>query len=364
VQIQVPAQVPFTIDVLDANARRITAKHTSWLQLQPGETRSCNGCHTAGNPQSPSHGRSGLTVAVNAGATTTGAPFPGTSSQLFTNQGETMAQTLGRISCENGSALAALTYPYTQPCSQVMTTDVIYAPIWTDGVTTPQGDNFIDYPYETTTFTSASGPVNYAGIAGAAPTNASCFAPGWTAQCRITIHYANPNSNPVQLFLQNLWTDAGRVATVNGVAGSPAVCITCHNSLNAAKQALLPAGQLDLTGGAPSSFNSQTDPTLVQSYVQLLFQHDELTLNMGLLQELTVTDPGPPPTQVPVMLNAPMSAGDAATSTAFLRMFDGTFHDPVLDHTGFLTNGELRLISEWLDIGGQFYNDPFVAPAD
>ena len=43
-------------------------------------------------------------------------------------------------------------------------------------------------------------------------------------------------------------------------------------------------------------------------------------------------------------------------------MFDGSFHDPVLDHTGFLTTGELRLISEWLDIGGQYYNDPFVAP--
>jgi hypothetical protein len=23
----------------------------------------------------------------------------------------------------------------------------------------------------------------------------------------------------------------------------------------------------------------------------------------------------------------------------------------------------MRLISEWLDIGGQYYNDPFVAPA-
>jgi hypothetical protein len=29
-----------------------------------------------------------------------------------------------------------------------------------------------------------------------------------------------------------------------------------------------------------------------------------------------------------------------------------------------LTIGEMRLISEWLDIGGQYYNDPFVAPAD
>ena len=31
VQIQVPAQVPFTVDVLDANARRITTQHTSWM---------------------------------------------------------------------------------------------------------------------------------------------------------------------------------------------------------------------------------------------------------------------------------------------------------------------------------------------
>ena len=36
VQIQVPANVPFTIDVLDANARRITAQHTSWLQVHAG----------------------------------------------------------------------------------------------------------------------------------------------------------------------------------------------------------------------------------------------------------------------------------------------------------------------------------------
>jgi hypothetical protein len=27
-----------------------------------------------------------------------------------------------------------------------------------------------------------------------------------------------------------------------------------------------------------------------------------------------------------------------------------------------MTPAELRLVSEWLDIGGQYYNDPFVAP--
>ena len=65
----------------------------------------------AGNGTQPSHGRAGLTAAVNQGALTTGSPFPGTYSALFANAGETMAQTLERISCETGSALANLAEP-------------------------------------------------------------------------------------------------------------------------------------------------------------------------------------------------------------------------------------------------------------
>jgi hypothetical protein len=358
VQVQVPAEVPFVIDVLDANGRRISARHTSWMQVMPGEIKSCNGCHTAGNLLTPSHGRSGLTVAVNKGAPTTGEAFPGTDNALFANSGETMAQTLVRISCETGSPLASLPAPYTQPCSQILATDVVYAPIWTDTLTTPQADvlttvagtSVFSYPYGGTT-----------GIPSAPPTNGSC-AP-WSAQCRITIHYANPASNPTQLYIQNLWNNTSRVATVNGVANTPVTCTLCHNTLDAANKVQVPAGQLDLTGGPGSGVGGDGDVTHVQSYEDVLFSHDELTLNMGVLQDLTVTDPGPPPTQVPVMLAAPMAAGDAAASTAFLRIFDGSFHDPVLDHTGFLTIGEMRLISEWLDIGGQYYNDPFVAPA-
>ena len=33
-------------------------------------------------------------------------------------------------------------------------------------------------------------------------------------------------------------------------------------------------------------------------------------------------------------------------------------------HAGYLSLAELRLIAEWLDIGAQYYNDPFAAPAD
>jgi hypothetical protein len=33
-------------------------------------------------------------------------------------------------------------------------------------------------------------------------------------------------------------------------------------------------------------------------------------------------------------------------------------------HAGRLTSAELRLVSEWLDIGAQYFNDPFAVPVD
>jgi len=33
-------------------------------------------------------------------------------------------------------------------------------------------------------------------------------------------------------------------------------------------------------------------------------------------------------------------------------------------HQGRLTAAELKLVSEWLDLGAQYFNDPFVAPLD
>jgi hypothetical protein len=328
VQIQVPANVPFTIDILDAHARRSTARHTSWLQLIPGETKSCNGCHSTVN--NTSHGRSGLTIPVNPGAPTTGEPFPNTNPALFANAGETMAQTLARISCASGSTL---------PCSQILSTDVLYATVWTTGVTLPAAlpaDAPISYTYS-----------GVAGLSEIPPTNANCVP--WTAQCRVTIHYANAAS-PSQLYLQSVWNLATRTAAVKGVPNSPATCVTCHNTVNAMNAIQVPTGQLDLTGGT-----SSVDTTVVTSYESLLFPHDEQALTMGVLQPVLIGGAA-------VTLPPPMTAGSASGSTAFFEMFDGTFHDPVLDHTGFLTPAELRLISEWLDIGGQFYNDPFVAP--
>ncbi len=216
VKIELPANVPFTIDILDKNARRVGARHTSWMQLIPGETRTCNGCHVAGSKSTPSHGRSGLTASVNSGATAAGAPFPDTVSTLpAANAGDTMADTRAWNTCHTGST----------DCSEVPSIDVVYTDVWTDPLVRP-----------------ADAPLSYL--------------------------YSNLTTLP---------------------------------------------------------------PTTIM---------------------------------VPVSLAPPMTAGSANGSVVkFFRMFDGTYQDPVLDHTGFLTTAELRLIAEWLDIGAQYYNDPFVAPA-
>ncbi len=352
VKLQLPANVPFTIDILDANARSISTRHTSWLQLIPGETKTCNGCHTAGSKTTPSHGRSGLTTSVWAGATAAGAPFPDTVASLpAANAGDTMAETRVWNTCQTGA---------TTVCSQIPSTDVIYSDVWTDAVAAGRApDTAFSYLYANLTTPPPVSPI----------TTPNCV-PIWTALCRITIHYANAQATTATPlpYIQSLWNLSPRTATVNGVPGvaGAATCVTCHNPVSAAAAVEVPAGQLDLTDSA-----SSVDTTVTTSYEELLFAHDEQTLNMGVLQDLLVPAPGPPgpggvPTTilVPVSLAPPMAAGSANGSEAkFLRMFDGTYHDPVLDHTGFLTTAELRLISEWLDIGAQYYNDPFVAPA-
>ena len=341
VKIEVPANVPFTIDILDKNARRISAKHTSWLQLLPGETKTCNGCHTAGSKTTPSHGRSGLTASVNAGASAAGAPFPNTLASLpAANAGDTMADTLAWNTCQTGATTA---------CSEVPSIDVIYADVWTADPTVRATNTSFAYLYSdlTTLPPTTNNPLNK---------NAHC-AP-WDSLCRSTIHYP--------LHIQPLW-DFMRPSTVANDPVPDHTCVLCHNQLDAANALQVPAGQLDLTSTA-----STADPTVVTSYEELLFAHNEQALNMGGLQDLLVPVPGPPdpvtglPTtvMVPLSLAPPMIAGSAALSAPkFLSLFDGSFHDPKVDHTGFLTPAELRLITEWLDIGAQYYNDPFVAPA-
>ncbi len=359
VQVQVPANVPFTIDIVGADARRVTARHDSWLQVMPGETKTCNGCHAGtATGAHPSHGRSGLTAAIYAGAAAAGIPFPNTNPAIVASDpGDTMATALAASTCgATAKSQSAAT------CAQVLSTDVIYTPIWTTGANIPVGstDPIISYPYGTDT--TGSGAV---GLSEPPPINGNCLP--WSAQCRVTIHYANATAATPE-FLQNVWLLPRQTLAADGVTVlTDHTCVVCHNPITSANANALsviqvPQGQLDLTGSA-----SVLDQTVVTSYEQLLFPHNEQTLNMGVLQDLLVPGPPGPPdpvtglpttTMVAVPLAGTMMAGSAKGSTVFFGEFaaGGT-------HFDYMTPAELRLISEWLDIGGQFYNDPFVATA-
>ncbi len=216
VTIQLPAHVPFTIDILDKNARRIGAVHSSWMQLIPGETKTCNGCHVVGSKTTPSHGRSGLTASVNAGAPAADAPFPHTVATLpAAHAGDTMADTRAANTCA-----AALTPPgATTPCSQLPTIDVIYSDVWTDPVAAGRP---ADAPFS----------YLYANLSTPSPANSHCAT--WDPLCRSTIHYPDATADgAVSHQLQPIW-NLPRQTIVAGVVTSDHTCVLCHNPVNTA----------------------------------------------------------------------------------------------------------------------------------
>ncbi len=331
VQIKLPADVPFAVSVIDRNGRRIApfARHLNWMQLRAGETLTCNGCHVPAGAQAPpavSHGRSNLFASANPGAPTTGQPFPNTNAVFFANMGETMAEVRTRVSCQTDCA------------ALLPSVDIIYDDVWTD-----------PSPLAANRPADASFSYRYGQLMTPVPTKGTCL-PNWTWLCRIVIHYP--------IHLQPLWTLPRLTLDAGGAVIADRTCIACHSPADAAGTVRVPAGQLDLSGG-PSP--DQADHLV--SYRELLFTDNAQEVNMGALQDILV--PGPPdpvtgqPTLVPVPVSPSMSAAGARASATFFSRFDAGG-----SHAGDLTPAELRLIAEWLDIGGQYYNDPFLAPTN
>jgi hypothetical protein len=329
VKIEVPANVAFQIDVLDVNGRRISPVHANWLQVRPGEVVTCNGCHTPATAQHPfSHGREGLFALVNTGAATTGQPFPDTLETYVPLAGETMAEARARTSCTSD----------TPPCLQMLpSVNVVYQDVWTNpSVRAPDASfsySYLDPTIQTTV-----------------PTSDLCVT-GWSNTCRITINYTQ--------HIQPLWDRVRQVLDpTTGAVLADHTCTQagCHNTKNAQAAAEVPGGQLNLTN-TPSS----DEPLQLTSYRQLLFTHDEQAVNMGSLQDVLV--PGPPgpkgqPTTMPVPVGPYMNAGSAngALSSQFLNRFAANSGST---HAGYLSAAELRIITEWLDIGAQYFNNPF-----
>lgn len=337
VMMKVPANVALAVSVLDENGRRIGPRHTNWLQVRPGQKLECNGCH---DPTSGlSHGRRDAFAAVNQGATTTGQPFPNTDPALFADVGETMAEVRARISC-GGDNCAAL-----EP-----STDVEFKDVWTDEAAAGRArDALFAYKYSDL---STPAPTIQACVDTTVPSDDPMVPSdsSWSATCRIVIHY--------ETHVHPLWSvprlviDPADMVTVL----EDNTCIACHTPVDAANAAKVPDGQLDLTDGA-----SDIDADHFKAYRELLSADNEQEVVNGALQDRLVqvgVDPvtGDPILQ-PVTVPPSMSPAGALASARFFSRFA-----PGGTHEDRLTTAELKLLSEWLDIGAQYYNDPFTAP--
>ena len=329
---KVPADIAFSISVLDANGRRIGGRHRNWMTVKPGEVKQCNGCHT--NASTLPHGRLDAEAAsVNVGAPTTGAPFPNTQPGLFADQGETMAQVYNRLN------------DY-----QDLSVNIKYDDVWTDpNVRNPD----VSFEY------------SYSDLASPIPTLIGCVT-NWTGLCRVTINYVE--------HIQPIWQVDRQVLDGMGNLIQDNTCVSCHSNTDAMGQTQVPFGQLELVDSV-----SADEPEHITSYRELMFGDNAQELVNGALIDQLIplldangnpvyeTDAdgnlildangNPIPVMVTVPLGAPMNVASAAANQRFFSLFDvgGS-------HNGWLTPAELKIMAEWLDIGGQYYNNPFDVP--
>ena len=151
----------------------------------------------------------------------------------------------------------------------------------------------------------------------------------------------------------------------------------------------LPAGQLELTGESQKNCRDLASTGFLISYTELMCSDLEQVVDEGNLvprveieerptgEYLTDEDgnlildednqPIPTIEEVPVTfpVRPSMSPNGARNSNRFFRRFEEyNANQDTVNHVGFLSPSELKLIAEWLDIGGQYYNDPFVTPVE
>ncbi|MEL7025207.1 MAG: hypothetical protein AAGL69_15835 [Pseudomonadota bacterium] len=323
VVVKAPADVALTFSIVDGNARRIGPSHNNWLQVRPGEELRCTGCHDGGSGQS--HGRNGAFDSAHDGATQTGLPYPNTNPAYFADIGESMAEVRARISCGTDNCAAI------EPSM-----DVVFVDDWTDAATAGRAP---DEPFS----------YEYRLLNTLTPTSQDCVQ-NWSASCRSTINYEEA--------IHPLWSFPRLTLNALGEPVSDFTCISCHSPRDEANQLRVPIAQLDLSDGL-----SDQDQDVFTSFRELLFNDNAQELNMGALQDLLVEVGVDPDTNQPIFetVNVPasMSSNGANASQRFFDRFEagGT-------HAGYLTPDELRLLSEWLDVGGQYYNNPFAVPMD
>jgi len=334
VSVRVPADIAFTLSVVDSNGKRISARHQNWLQVRAGETRECSGCHTS-TSEMP-HGRADAQApSANVGALTSGSPFPNTRPALFADAGESMAQTWSRI---NGVRTPSV--------------NVVFEDQWTD---------------DSGALTKTDGfELNYHDLLTAAPVSSTCQT-GWSSLCRTIINFEE--------HIQPLWNLPREIIDINGNTIEDHTCSRCHSTRDNNNALQLPAAQLDLSGAASSDEADHfiayrellfgdveqeldSNGVLIDRLVQATDNSGQLRFATDELGNLLLDIDG---NAIPIMETVPIASSMRTSGAHASQRFFAPFASGA-SHADYLSPAEHRLIAEWLDIGAQYYNNPFDVP--
>jgi len=336
---KVPANVALAISVLDGQGRRITQRHNNWISLTPGQELKCAGCHLAN--QGVSHGRREAFDSAYAGATTAGGNFANTDPKWFIGEvGETMAEVRARISCT------------AEDCSAIEPTMAIqYEDVWSADPAIRAANASFDYNYDDVQELPTGSPTN-----AVCPTVTGLSVRDWQSQCRNIINYETV-IHPMWSQERLVFDDMGApVLDANGVQLSNN-CLNCHTPLDVVNNVVrVPAGQLDLADGP-----SPDEPMHFNAYRELLAGDNLQEVVNGALvdaQQVVGQDADGNDILDVIPIAPPARPAGALASNDF---FD-RFNDPNDLHFEILTNTERALIAEWLDLGAQYYNNPYDAP--
>lgn len=391
VRVAVPADVSFYFDIVNADGERISDLHINYLQVRAGETFECLGCHVGGTNGEDTllpHGRRNAeAVSANLGASGVGTHFINTAYTNINgvNDGDTMAEV----------------YALANEAERTLTTDIIFSDDWSN---TPED------PFSYT----------YASLLTDPPATENCQTE-WTADCRTVINYEE-HIQPLWDLTRdgNSCISCHNTTNADGNLQTPAAQLVLNSTPSTQEaehyysyrallgddslpQILHPDGTKYLTLFAQQVINDVEqyyefdDGTFIGDIdgingdripLAVAFNENQNDLDKILLKtfgtnedneivELVYRDPngavipdanGQP---IPIMRqinsdpNEPdyelppealMRLSNSAGSDFFDRIQDTTL---LPDHSGFMSQSELRLLREWLDIGGQYFNDPF-----
>ncbi|RQP25351.1 HzsA-related protein [Piscinibacter terrae] len=294
-KLQVPADTPIALAVVDSKGRAFQT-HTNWIQVRPGERRTCDGCH------SPRRGG-----ALNSGNVANSIPAGAVDSLSTAHMaGETQAGTRTRLN----------------PALLTLSQDMVYDDVWADTTKGGVKRASIEMRYtgnstgdKLNTTIPTNGVINY-------PDH---IAPLWTVARGVggADTCTNCHSDPLKLNLASTITGTGRMASYERLmVGDPVI---------------------DPVTGLPQTRIEEGVPVIVRQPAMVSTMASEGDAD-GLSRQSRLVE---------ILWGENLKAG------ADTRTLHPNPPNTAPDHSKLLNLAEKRLVAEWIDLGGKYYNDPF-----